>query len=97
MAAGRLFHTDGQETAKPRYPIDVCSAPVVAGCNQWMHIIVADDLGRCPLGHGALVNMLRRRRGGTSKLSDSSVKSNSPSDWQSMDALEDWRDACFSD
>jgi len=45
------------------------SAPMIAGCNQIepVNCMSVIDLERCPLGSRALVNMLGRRRGGTSK------------------------------
>jgi len=38
--------------------VGLMSACVLAGCNQSMQIVAVDHLGRCPLGHRALVNMI---------------------------------------
>jgi len=38
--------------------VGLMSARVLAGCKQSIQIVAVDDLGRCPLGHRTLVNMI---------------------------------------
>ena len=60
--------------------VGLMSARVLAGCNQSIQIVAVDDLGRCPLGHRALVNDAVEAL----PISDSSLKNNSlsPSQWR---------------